>query len=111
MTAMLLEVASTSLEYAGCKILDVLITRSLALRFVRSTPWAGLNPGDKVLHKLAKALRLKCVDHALIGALPLGLGLPYRLQCERRQLTAFVDVRHCGVGDINIQISSLPELV
>jgi hypothetical protein len=84
MTAMLLEVASTSLENAGCKILDILITRSLALRFVRSTPWAGLNPGDEVLHKLAKAIRLKCVDHARIGALPLGLGSPYRLQCDRR---------------------------
>ena len=46
MTAMLLELAATSPEYAGCEVLDVLITRSLALRFVRSTPWAGLNPGD-----------------------------------------------------------------
>ena len=78
MTAMPPELAPTSLENAGCKILDVLITRSLALRFVRSAPWPGLNPGHKVLHKLAKALRLKCVDHALVRALPLGLGLPYR---------------------------------
>jgi hypothetical protein len=49
MTAMPLEVAPTSIEIRALQILDVLITRSLSLRLVRSAPWAGLNPSDEVL--------------------------------------------------------------
>jgi hypothetical protein len=76
MQAMPPKFTPTPIENARCKFLDVLITRILSLRLVRRAPTASLDPSDEVLYKLAKALRLECIDHAPIGALSLGLGLP-----------------------------------
>jgi hypothetical protein len=76
MPAMALEFAPTSIKSARCKFLNVLITHTFSLRLVRSAPTASLDPIDEVLHQLAKALRLKCMDYAPIGALSLGLGFP-----------------------------------
>ena len=57
MTAMLLELTPTSLENAGRKVLNVLITRSLSLRLVRCAPRAGSSPiSDILTSPLGKAV-------------------------------------------------------